>query len=140
MLFAFAGHDTTGHTLTWLVFELARHPELQSRLIAEIDTFWAEKGDSPIEYTDFAKLPFMTRCIMETLRRWPAVANGTFRELVRDDEVLGGGFDGSELVHLPAGTWVQVRSCAAAMYVHVLVKPRVQPPLFQRTSVGVHNF
>merc|ERR1719210_1451751 len=31
-IFAFAGHDTTGHTLTWLTFELAKQPELQARL------------------------------------------------------------------------------------------------------------
>jgi cytochrome P450 len=27
MLILFAGHDTTAHTMTWLTFELARHPE-----------------------------------------------------------------------------------------------------------------
>ena len=44
-------------------------------------------SEDPLEYTDLIKLPFMTKCIMETLRRWPAVANGTFRELQFDDFV-----------------------------------------------------
>ena len=35
MLILFAGHDTTGHTMTWLTYELARHPHLQKRLQAE---------------------------------------------------------------------------------------------------------
>ena len=28
-IFAFAGHDTTGHTLTWLTYEMAKNPTLQ---------------------------------------------------------------------------------------------------------------
>jgi cytochrome P450 len=32
-IFAFAGHDTTGHTLTWLVYEMAKNPQYQARLI-----------------------------------------------------------------------------------------------------------
>merc|ERR1712070_54896 len=51
------------------------------------------------------KLPFMTRCIMETLRLWPVVPNGTFRQLSYDDEVKG---PGGKMVKLPKGTVVQV--------------------------------
>ena len=35
--FIFAGHDTTANTLTWCCYELARHPEVQQRLQAELD-------------------------------------------------------------------------------------------------------
>ena len=41
--FIFAGHDTTANTLTWCCYELARHPEVQQRLQAELDrpsTVW----------------------------------------------------------------------------------------------------
>ena len=31
----------------------------------------------------------MTKCITETLRLWPALANGTYRELERDDYLIG---------------------------------------------------
>lgn len=92
MLFAFAGHDTTGHTLTWLTFELAKHPQIQDKLIDEVDNFWATKQQDntkqPIKYDDLKRLPFMTRCIMETLRRWPAVGNGSFREIQFDEYIL----------------------------------------------------
>ena len=47
----------------------------------------------------------MTRCVMETLRRWTAVPNGTFRQLQFDDEVKG---PGGKMVTLPKGTHVQV--------------------------------
>jgi hypothetical protein len=43
----------------------------------------------PMEYRDCRRLPFLTKCIMETLRLWPAVGNGTFRELQYDEFVTG---------------------------------------------------
>lgn len=67
-IFAFAGHDTTGHTLSWLMFELARHPDIQKRLQQEVDEFFKELDGRDMTYQDLTKLPFMTRCIMETLR------------------------------------------------------------------------
>eukprot|EP01061_Rhynchopus_euleeides_P040728 TRINITY_DN7018_c0_g1_i5.p1 TRINITY_DN7018_c0_g1~~TRINITY_DN7018_c0_g1_i5.p1 ORF type:complete len:594 (+),score=207.62 TRINITY_DN7018_c0_g1_i5:41-1783(+) len=106
-IFSFAGHDTTGHTMTWLSYELSRHPDVQRRLIAEVDALWdkVEREGREFEYNDFFALPFMTRCIMETLRLWPAVAPGTFRVLGEDDWVTGK--DGGK-VWLKKGTPVQV--------------------------------
>lgn len=103
LLVLFAGHDTTGHTMTWLLFELARHPEVQAELQAEIDVFF-ENVPAP-SYKDLARLEFMDRCITETLRLWPAVANGTFRQLKFDEVIRGrGGAD----VRLPQGTLVNI--------------------------------
>jgi cytochrome P450 len=47
----------------------------------------------------------MTRCVTETLRLWPVVPNGTFRQLSYEDEVKG---PGGKMVKLPRGTIVQV--------------------------------
>mgnify|MGYP001195350242 CR=1 FL=1 len=103
ILFSFAGHDTTGHTLTWLLYELCKHPLYKQRLIKEIDDYWLKYRDPT--YETFNELPFMTRCITETLRMWPALANGTYRELERDDTITG--IDG-EKVLLEKGTYVQI--------------------------------
>eukprot|EP01062_Namystynia_karyoxenos_P030166 TRINITY_DN22550_c0_g1_i1.p1 TRINITY_DN22550_c0_g1~~TRINITY_DN22550_c0_g1_i1.p1 ORF type:complete len:635 (+),score=225.30 TRINITY_DN22550_c0_g1_i1:73-1905(+) len=104
-IFAFAGHDTTGHTMTWMVFEMAKRPDLQRRLQEEIDGFFARLGGREMEYRDLSELRFLTRCIMETLRLWPSVPNGTFRETEEDDWVHG---TGGARVHVPKGTYVQV--------------------------------
>ena len=104
-IFAFAGHDTTGHTLTWLTYELAKNPVLQQRLIDEVDAFWVECEGRELEFLDMTKLPFLTRCVTETLRLWPVVPNGTFRQLSYDDKVKG---PNGEMVTLPKGTFVQV--------------------------------
>jgi len=106
LIFAFAGHDTTGHTLTWLLFELCKNINLQKELQQEVDTFWLKKrGGGEITFSDFKKLPFMTRCIMETLRLWPAVPNGTFRKLTSDDYIKG---IGGKRVKVKKGTYVQI--------------------------------
>jgi cytochrome P450 len=105
VLFAFAGHDTTGHTLTWLLYELCKHPSHKQRLIEEIDQYWL-KYDEPT-YDSFYELPFMTKCITETLRLWPALANGTYRELETDEKVKG---INGESVNLEKGTYVQIMS------------------------------
>eukprot|EP00516_Mucochytrium_quahogii_P000313 CAMPEP_0203746106 /NCGR_PEP_ID=MMETSP0098-20131031/1643_1 /ASSEMBLY_ACC=CAM_ASM_000208 /TAXON_ID=96639 /ORGANISM=" , Strain NY0313808BC1" /LENGTH=546 /DNA_ID=CAMNT_0050634079 /DNA_START=518 /DNA_END=2158 /DNA_ORIENTATION=+ len=105
LIFAFAGHDTTGHTMSWLLFELSRHPDIQRRLQAEVDDFFKQVGDRPLVYEDWQKLPFMTRCIMETLRLWPAVANGTFREIQFDDYINGP--DGKQVL-IKKGTYVRL--------------------------------
>ena len=102
MIFSFAGHDTTGHTISWLLYELCRNPAIQARLHKEVDAFLKSLGSREMVYGDLNDLPFMTRCITETLRLWPAVANGTFRQTSFDDYVKG---KNGEDVRLPKGTF-----------------------------------
>ena len=46
----------------------------------EVDDFWLKYPNaSEWELSNFKELKFTTRAIFETLRLWPAVANGTFR-------------------------------------------------------------
>ena len=104
ILFAFAGHDTTGHTLSWLLYELCKHPEHKKRLIEEVDEYW-RNNDGVENYETFNQLPFMTQCITETLRMWPALANGTYRELEKDDKITG--LNG-EKVLIKKGTYCQI--------------------------------
>merc|ERR1719253_1412614 len=52
LLILFAGHDTTGHTMTWLLFELARNPHLQEELHQEVDQFFRKIGGRDPEYRD----------------------------------------------------------------------------------------
>ena len=58
-----------------------------------------------MEYKDCHRLPFLSRCLAETLRLWPVVPNGTFREIQFDDTVTG--LDGKD-VRVAKGTYVQI--------------------------------
>ena len=105
LIFSFAGHDTTAHTLSWLIYELSRNKSIQNKLYMEVNYFWKTQLDRDIGYDDLKRLPYMTRCIMETLRLWPAIPNGTFRELLEDDYILDSS--GNKIV-LPKGTYIQI--------------------------------
>ncbi len=103
LILTFAGHDTSGHTLTFLLYELCKNLECQQELIREIDTYWSRHSDPT--YESFHELPFMTQCITETLRLWPALANGTWRQLEHDDTLQG--HHGDKVV-VKKGTYVQI--------------------------------
>lgn len=89
--FLFAGHDTTATTLTYSLWQLGRHPEIQDRVASEA----AAVGDRPLQAADVAALPYTVRVIHEALRMCPpgAVAG---RMAMRDVEVDG--------YRIPAGT------------------------------------
>lgn len=103
LLILFAGHDTTGHTMTWFLFELARHPEIQTALHKEVDDFFQSLGAKELQYKDLGNgsLDMLDRCVTETLRLWPAVAAGTYRQLQFEDTIRG---PCDTQVTLPKGT------------------------------------
>lgn len=105
LLILFAGHDTTGHTMTWLTFELARHPDIQRKVQEEVDHFFRCLNGRDPTYQDLSKFDVLDRCITETLRLWPAVANGTFRQLQFAEELRA---NGESKVTLPKGTFVTI--------------------------------
>merc|ERR1719191_1525028 len=91
--------------MTWLMMEVARHPDVQAELHREVDAFFESLEGRDPTYKDLSRLSFLDLCVTETLRLWPAVPNGTFRQLQFDDTVKGPG--GKEVL-LPKGTPVQV--------------------------------
>uniref|UniRef100_A0A7S3LJX7 Cytochrome P450 n=1 Tax=Aplanochytrium stocchinoi TaxID=215587 RepID=A0A7S3LJX7_9STRA len=104
--FIFAGHDTTANTMSWLLYEVCLNPKIQDQLRAEADAMFESLGPGEkLNYGHLQKLPFMTRCITETLRKWPVVPNGTFRQLQFDEVVKG---PNNTRVRVPKGTFVQI--------------------------------
>ncbi|KAJ3874522.1 cytochrome P450 [Lentinula edodes] len=83
----FAGHETSGTSLTFALFELVRNPELQTRLRKEIrntERKIAERGDVEVTAQDLESMPFLNAVVKETLRFHP-VAVHLFRIAVEDD-------------------------------------------------------
>lgn len=70
MTFLLAGHETTSAALTWMWYELARHPEVRDKVYAEV----AEKlGGRTPQAEDVDRLQLTTAVVEETLRLYPSV-------------------------------------------------------------------
>lgn len=65
-----AGHETTATALTWGWHLLSKHPDIQTRLQAEVD---AVALDRELTAADFEKLTYTAMVFKETLRLHPPV-------------------------------------------------------------------
>src|SRR3984893_13160091 len=63
-----AGHETTALNLSWTWYLLAKHPEAEKKLHAELDTVLGGRAPSA---ADLPKLQYTDRVIRETLRLYP---------------------------------------------------------------------
>ncbi len=81
-----AGHETTSNALAWTWYLLARHPEVERRLRAELDGVLG--GRCP-GFEDVQRLPYTRMVLDEAMRLYPP-AWGTSRNAAVEDEI--GGF------------------------------------------------
>ncbi len=73
MVFLIAGYDTTGQTMSYLCYELARNQDIQDKLRQEIDdAIEANDGKLP-DYQATIYMQYLEMVFQETLRRHPMV-------------------------------------------------------------------
>uniref|UniRef100_A0A8D2LJG8 Cytochrome P450 family 4 subfamily F member 8 n=1 Tax=Varanus komodoensis TaxID=61221 RepID=A0A8D2LJG8_VARKO len=60
-------HDTTASALSWVLYNLARHPKYQDRCWEEIQDLMLMLGLLPFLREDLSQMPFITVCIVESL-------------------------------------------------------------------------
>ncbi|KAF4510503.1 hypothetical protein G6O67_002383 [Ophiocordyceps sinensis] len=97
-----AGRDTTAGTLSWAIYELARHPAAVARLRTEIiETVGSDRVPM---YEHLKNMPYLKAILNETLRLYPAVPFNVRRALVDTTLPRGGGPDGSEPLPVLEGT------------------------------------
>lgn len=87
------GEDTTANTLAWIAYYVARHPDVQAELHAEVDHVL---GESPVlsDHAGIADMPLLTAIVHETLRlKGPApfVALAAARDLQLGDVAVPRG-------------------------------------------------
>ncbi|KAM3917972.1 cholesterol 24-hydroxylase-like [Leptodactylus fuscus] len=84
--FFIAGQETTANQLSFAVMELARNPEILTRVQSEVDEVIGSKRD--IDYEDLGKLQYLSQVLKETLRLYPT-APGTSRALEEEMVIEG---------------------------------------------------
>jgi cytochrome P450 len=90
-----AGHDTTSAALAWLWYLLARHPEVERRVVEEVD---AALGQRPATYEDLTRLRYTEMAVRESMRLYPAAGFLYGRQATEDVHLAG--------YTLRRGSWV----------------------------------
>ena len=104
----FAGSDTTGISLTSVMFQLLKHPDKLHKLRQEIGD--AERAgtisSSPITFAESQKLPYLRAVVKEGLRLHPATGLPLWRQVPKNGAVICGQ-------HFPAGVNVGINAWVA---------------------------
>lgn len=79
-----AGSETSADTMTWLLYVLATHREVEQRLRTEIEH---SLGGRRPGFSDLANLPYTRMVIMETIRLYPA--GWFFPRFSKADDLIG---------------------------------------------------
>ena len=83
-----AGHETSAHALSWTLYLLATHPEVESRLARHLA---AQLHGAPATAADLPRIPYLKQVVQESMRLYPpvwAVARRAEREVTFGEHVL----------------------------------------------------
>ncbi|KAJ8045318.1 Cytochrome P450 3A24 [Holothuria leucospilota] len=86
LVFFLAGYETTNTSLSFTSYLLATNPEVQAKLIEEVDKFTLTRDD--VCYDVLKEMEYLDACIKESLRIYPSVA-ATERENDKGNVIKG---------------------------------------------------
>ncbi|CAJ1342483.1 unnamed protein product [Effrenium voratum] len=104
--FLIAGRDTTAQALSWTVFLIAGHPEVEKRIVEELDALDSESDEGKLSYQTVLQLSYLQAVVSEALRLYPSVPSDS--KVAVDDDIFPDG------TFVPGGTVVQWEPYAMA--------------------------
>mmetsp|Transcript_43301 Transcript_43301/g.92688 ORF Transcript_43301/g.92688 Transcript_43301/m.92688 type:complete len:501 (-) Transcript_43301:215-1717(-) len=87
--FLIAGRDTTAQSMSWIMYLIMGHPEVEKKILQELEE---ELGISDMTYEAAGRLKYLQNVVNEGLRLYPSVPSDT-KVCLNDDT-------------LPDGTWI----------------------------------
>ena len=87
MMLSITGAETIGEALAWTWYLLARHPEVEARLVAELRH---ELGDRAPSVGDLPRLPYTEMVLLESLRLYPPT--WIYVRMANGADILPSGF------------------------------------------------
>ncbi|XP_052536040.1 cytochrome P450 3A9-like [Tympanuchus pallidicinctus] len=100
-IFIFAGYEPTSNTLCYLAYLLALHPDVQQKVVNEIDTVLPNKA--PLTYEAIMQLDYLDMAVNETLRLYP-LGGRIERTCKKDVEINGVTIPKDTIVIIPPHT------------------------------------
>lgn len=89
-----AGYETTATTITWSLYQMCRHPEVERKLVEEIDQVLGKRV--PV-FEDLARMPYVKMLISEVLR-FHSTAWMTHRVSTQEEQIGGYRIPANSLV------------------------------------------
>lgn len=111
-----AGHETTAMALTWTWFLLSQHPEVETKLHAEIDSVLGGRAPS---HEDLGKLVYTRMVIDESMRIYPPV-HTMARQAIGEDTLAG--------QRIPKGSTVMIAPWLLHRHLKLWENPSVFDP------------
>lgn len=84
--FMFEGHDTTTSGISFALYLIARHADVQKKLVEEIKQVMGADKNKPVTYRDLQDLKYLECVIKESQRLYPSVP-AIGREITEDIQV-----------------------------------------------------
>ncbi|MBE3047713.1 cytochrome P450 [Candidatus Bathyarchaeota archaeon] len=85
-----AGSETTASTMSGVTWLLLANPEKLAKLAAEVRGAFSD--ESEIDFTSTQGLVYLTACLNEGLRRYPAIAGGLPRVVPKGGALISGNY------------------------------------------------
>lgn len=85
MILITAGHETSANALSWALYLIAQHPDIEQKILEEVSSV---VGNNEITFDDLPKLSYTRQVIQEVMRLYPPA--WIIDRIALDDDEIGG--------------------------------------------------